>query len=308
MRITPNITMQNSLYNIQQSRTLLDSIQEKIASGMNVSRPSDDPVTARLLTGLADRLKNGDQYASNITKAGNWLQMTNTALTGMNDTMVLVKQVVGTVTGGTNDATTVQAAITQLTSLREQMADLGNTQMDGQYIFAGTNTTVKPFSRSVISSPVSPQPALPDPTYYQGNDLVNAIELDTGSTENLNIPGSQVVVGPSSNILWSIDSLINTLKTNPTDLATIRTRANELEAGADQIINAQVTNATKIKRLDTMSSMNTNTKNALQAVVSNVQNADYAKLAVELQQQQTAFQATLSSTAKISQLSLLNYL
>jgi len=39
MRITPNITMQNSLYNIQRSRALMDGIQEKIASGKNYSRP-----------------------------------------------------------------------------------------------------------------------------------------------------------------------------------------------------------------------------------------------------------------------------
>ncbi len=308
MRITPNITMQNSLYNIQQSRTLLDSINEKISSGMNVNRPSDDPVTARLLTGIADQLKTGNQYASNITKAGNWLQMTNTALTSMNDTMALVKQVAGTVTGGTNDATTVQAAITQLTSLREQLADLGNTQQDGQYLFAGTNTTVKPFDRSVNTAPPATQPVPTDPTYYQGNDNTNAIELAAGSTENLNIPGSQVLTGPSANILWSLDSLISTLKTNPTDQTTITARVNELENGATQIVNAQVVNSTKIKRLDTMTTMNTNTKTTLQSVVANVQNADYAKLAVELQQQQTAFQATLSSTAKISQLSLLNYL
>lgn len=308
MRITPNITMQNSLYNIQQSRALLDSLNEKISSGMNVNRPSDDPVAARLLTGIADRLKTGEQYASNITKAGNWLQMTNTALTGMNKTMDVIKSVNSTVTGGTTDTTTLQNAISQLTALREQMADLGNTQVDGQYIFAGTNTTTKPFDRSVNPAPPATQPLPTDTTYYQGNDNTNSIEIDVGATEKLNIPGSQVMTGPSDHILWSLDSLINTLKTNPSDLATIQARANELEDGAVQITNAQVTNATKIKRLDIMNTMNSNTKNSLQTVVSNTQTADYAKLAVELQQQQTAFQATLSSTAKISQMSLLDYL
>jgi flagellar hook-associated protein 3 FlgL len=43
-------------------------------------------------------------------------------------------------------------------------------------------------------------------------------------------------------------------------------------------------------------------------VYSNTQTADLAKLGVELTQQQTAFNATLSATAKISQLSLLDYL
>lgn len=308
MRITPNITSQNSLYNIQKSRTLLDSINEKIASGMNYNRPSDDPVAARLLTGIADKLRANTQYASNITKAGNWLQMTDTALTSMNKTMDVIKNVTSTISGGSTDSTTMTNAISQLTALREQMADLGNTQVDNQYIFAGTNTTVKPFDRSVNAAPPATQPVPTDATYYSGNDQVNNVEIDTNATEKMNLPGSSVLTGPGTNVLWSLDSLISTLKNNPTDLTTIQKRVNELEDGAAQIQNAQVTNATRIKRLDIMKTMLTNTKSSMETVVTNVQNADYSKLAVELQQQQTAFQATLSATAKISQMSLLDYL
>ncbi len=308
MRITPNITAQNSLYNIQKSRSQLDSIQEKLASEMNYNRPSDDPVAARLLTGIADKLRANSQYDSNITKANNWLKMTDTALTSMNKTMDLVKNVTSTVSGGSADSTTMTNAISQLTALREQLADLGNTQVDNQYVFAGTNTTVKPFDRTVNSSPPATQPAPLDTTYYSGNDQVNNVEIDAGATEKLNLPGSSVLTGPDANVLWSLDSLISTLKNNPSDLTTIQARANELESGASQIQNAQVTNATRIKRLDIMSTMQANTKNSLETVYSNVQNIDYAKLAVELQQQQTSFQATLSATAKISQMSLLDYL
>lgn len=308
MRITPNITSQNALFNIQKSRQLLDSINEKIASGMNYNRPSDDPVAARLLTGIADKLRANSQYASNITKANNWLKMTDTALTSMNKTMDAIKNVTSTITGGTTDSTTFTNAVSQLTALREQLGDLGNTQVDNQYIFSGTNTTVKPFDRSVNAAPPATQPTPLDATYYKGNDQVNNVEIDTGATEKMNLPGSSVLTGPDKNILWSLDSLISTLKNNPTDLSTIQARANELEDGAAQIQSAQVTNATRVKRLDIMNTMLTNSKNSMQTVVANVQNADYTKLAVELQNQQTAFNATLSATAKISQMSLLDYL
>ncbi len=61
-------------------------------------------------------------------------------------------------------------------------------------------------------------------------------------------------------------------------------------------------------RLDSMTKLNTNNKNTLHNIYGNTQNVDYAKLAVELTQQQTAFEASLSATAKISQMSLLDYL
>ena len=43
-------------------------------------------------------------------------------------------------------------------------------------------------------------------------------------------------------------------------------------------------------------------------VYSSTQNVDYAKLGIELSQQQIAFEASLSATAKLSQLSLLDYM
>jgi flagellar hook-associated protein 3 FlgL len=57
-----------------------------------------------------------------------------------------------------------------------------------------------------------------------------------------------------------------------------------------------------------MDTMLYNSNNTIQTVFGDVQNADYAKLAVQLQQQTLALEATLSTTAKVSQMSLLDYL
>jgi flagellar hook-associated protein 3 FlgL len=54
--------------------------------------------------------------------------------------------------------------------------------------------------------------------------------------------------------------------------------------------------------------MNENTRNTLETIYGNTQNVDYAKLAVQLNQQKIAFEASLSATAKLSQRSLLDYL
>jgi flagellar hook-associated protein 3 FlgL len=57
-----------------------------------------------------------------------------------------------------------------------------------------------------------------------------------------------------------------------------------------------------------MDKLNKNTKNTLEIIYGNIQNVDTAKLAVQLSQQTIAYQATLSATAKITQLSILDYL
>ena len=300
MRITPNITANNSLYDIQSSRTLLDSIQEKISSGKNFNRVSDDPVSANLLMGINDRFSANEQYKSNISKANIWLDMTATALGGMANTMKDIKSLVATVSSGSNNQNTLNDTAAALTLMRQQLADMGNTQLDDQYLFAGTATDTKPFDPAVGIPPVA--------TVYSGNDTTNTVQIDVSATENLNIPGSDVL-GPKAgkvDVLFELDKLIAAIKVN--DIPGTQAGANQVELAADQIQRAQVTAATRISRLEFMDKMLVNTKNTLETVYSNVQNADYAKLAVQLTQQKTAFEATLSSTAKITQTSLLDYL
>jgi len=299
MRITPNSTAYNALYNIQQSRAKLDSLQEQVASGYNYNRPSDDPVMTNLLLTTNDSLKTNEQHQTNITKASTWLNMTNTALQGMSDTVAQAKKLMATIGSGSSDQSVLQSAVSQLTALRQQLADMGNTQLQGQYIFSGAKSSTQPFDRDIQSAPYSG-------TYYNGDSTVNKVQIDTSATENLNLTGDQVLTGPDVNILQEMDKLITAVGNN--DVTGIQQGAKNLEKGATQIENAQSTVSARVSRLDSASSMLTTSKNTLETIIGDNQNADYTKLAVQLSLQQTAFEASLSATAKISQMSLLDYL
>jgi flagellar hook-associated protein 3 FlgL len=299
MRITPNITSQNSLYNIQQARAEMDKTQEKIASGKNYNRPSDDPVAARLLIGFSDQLRSGEQYVSNMTKANIWLNVTETALEGMSATMAEIKKLTATLTSGTDITAVRQNAISQLQTFKQQLVDYGNTQLNGIYVFAGTtdNQSV-PFSGSA----------------YSGDDNPIDIDLASSSSQTMNITGGRLLKGTntvphqygSTDILTELDNLITAVNAN--DINNIQVGAQKMEDGANQVNNAITDVGGRLKRIATMQQFNGTTKSVIQSVVANVQNADYAKLAVEMQQQQLAFEATLSSTAKVTQMSLLDYL
>ena len=49
-------------------------------------------------------------------------------------------------------------------------------------------------------------------------------------------------------------------------------------------------------------------QNTLKNIIASLQEVDYAKAATELTQQKTAFEAALASTAKLTNLSLLDYI
>ena len=304
MRITQNITAANSVYYLQQGLAKLNNLQELAATGNNINQPSDDPINTRLLLDIGDQLKAGNQYASNITKANTFLQVTSTALQGMSDTIAQAKTLVATITSGSTDATVRQSVVAQLQSLRQSMVDYGNTQSGDQYVFGGANST-QPFNAS---------------SSYAGDETALNVEIGQSSKQQMNIPGNQVLTGSSTsvpantpygttNILDTFDKLITAVQNNDvTSAVGIQAEAQNLDSGANQITNAQSDVASRMIRLQNATTMNTNTTNTLQTIAGNIQNVDYNKLAVELTQQQTAYQASLSATAKVTQMSLLDYL
>ncbi len=300
MRVTSNMSADNSIYNIQQGQAKLNRLNELTASGQIINRPSDDPINSRLLLDIGDKLRSGEQYLSNIKKSSTWQQFSNTALTGMSNIMTLAKQQIASISGGSSDPVARQNAVSQLQALKQQMVDMGNMQLGDQYIFGGAKNTTPPFSATA--------------PYYTGDETSLNVEIGNGTKMQMNIAGNQILTADTAasqpygttNILKTFDDLITAVGAN--DVPGIQAGAQSLSDGAKQINNVQSDVASRVLRLDSSTKMNASTKNTLETIYGNTQNVDYAKLAVQLSQQKIAFEASLSSTAKLSQMSLLNYL
>ena len=94
----------------------------------------------------------------------------------------------------------------------------------------------------------------------------------------------------------------------PTNVANMVTANQNIEGGAKQLSAATSDILSRTTRLDNMATLNENNKNTLLSITTNIQEVDYARLGVELSNQKMAYEASLSVTAKLSQLSLLNYM
>ncbi len=360
MRITENMTAQNSLYNIENARSQMNTLQEQLSSGQNVNRPSDDPVTARLLMNINDQLSTANQYSSNISKVDMWFQMADNAFTTMTQTLSDIRSKVSTVANGMATQSDLNNMVSYINLIKKTIVDTGNTDVNGVYIFAGTKNQSAPYVAStgditsgsttianvgsvanikagmVISGPgiasgakVTAVNAGPPAsltldtaattsnagagfTVYGGDGNNINVEMTKGSSESINIPGNQFITSSSSSpygsvdILQTLDQLAVDLKANNT--TGINNDLTTLDNGSVQLISAQTQMQSRMVRFDTAKTMQQSTINTLNTVLDKTQTADYAKLGIELQNQQTAFQATLSATAKISQMSLLNYI
>jgi flagellar hook-associated protein 3 FlgL len=296
MRVTPGITADNALYNLQKGRTVLGRLQEQITSGSLVNRPSDDPITTRKLLDIESKLEKGEQYQDNITSGNLWLNMTETALEGMINVITEARKTAGKIASGSTDSTVRANAASQLTELKEQLVDMGNTQLGDQYLFAGFKTGTAPFSKG-------------DNIYHGTGDDIS-VEIDQNSLAAINITGDKLLKGTgiygSVDILQTFDNLITAINNN--DTSTIQSEAEKLDTSMKQVSNAVSDVGNRLSRLDSAKTLITQNQNTLSGILSGTQEVDMIKAATELNQQQTAFEAALAATAKISQLSLLDYL
>jgi flagellar hook-associated protein 3 FlgL len=307
MRVTQNSTANNAIYNLQQGRSKLDSLQESVSTQQKVNRPSDDPIASGVLMDIGERLKAFEQYSTSIAKANSWVKFTDTALTGMTDILSQAQKLAGSINSGTTDPTLRQSAHDQLVDLKKQIVDMANTQMGDQYIFGGANSATPPFNNA-------------DNT-FAGDSTQLTIEIARGTDQSLSLTGDRLLLGASTpagtspdygsvNILETFDNLIVAVgdKNTASDVTNLTLNTIKLQDGFTQVTNALGDNIARMTRLDTMTKLNDTNKNLLQTMLGNLQNVDLAQLGVQLASQTTAFEASLSATAKVSQLSLLNYL
>ncbi len=137
MRITSTSTYTTMRDSLSTSLSRVADLQSQLGSGRRINQMSDDPVGAA--TALRYRSESSDQdaFAAAADNANTWLGAADTSLQGMSTSLRRVRELA---VQANNDSLTPEArsAIAdELTSLRDELADLANTHQDGQALFGG---------------------------------------------------------------------------------------------------------------------------------------------------------------------------
>ena len=113
MRITNNIILHNTSSNINGNKINVDTLNNQMTTQKKIQRPSDDPVVAIRALRLRSTLSEIDQYyEKNIPDAESWLDVTETAMTNMQD---LIKTIRTQCEYGAQDSLTTENRNTILT-------------------------------------------------------------------------------------------------------------------------------------------------------------------------------------------------
>ncbi len=290
-----------SFYQSMQERILrlsgdLKRINEKVSSGKNVNRPSDDPLTLIDSLGLKANLSKLEQYQRNMKKGESWLNLSESVLSQALQLIDRAQEIAIQMASDTQSAETRAYAATEVGHLLDQAISLGNTRLGGAYIFSGYRTDTGPFLKATVGGIETAQ--------YNGD--ANNFRILIGKGEELIVGKNGQAVFSASGIFDAFGRLKRGLENN--DRSAIGQEIDQLRGVQDRLNNEIADIGARTKRLEgkreVLSHLDLNLKERL----SQVEDADFAKVIVELREKEMAYQAALLSSTRIAELTILNYM
>jgi flagellar hook-associated protein 3 FlgL len=145
MRITAQELNRQMLHVINDRSYDMSKLQEQIAGGKRLLRPSDDPVDVANTLKLETKLKEYTQFNKNTNDGISYMNVTESSINSMDSIMQRIRELAvqgSSDTLNANDRTYLNKESSQLF---RQLIALTNTQFKGDYIFSGTNTKTPPY-------------------------------------------------------------------------------------------------------------------------------------------------------------------
>jgi flagellar hook-associated protein 3 FlgL len=293
MRVNPDSTP-DILSAIWKTQSQAQTALEQLSTGKRVNRPSDDPAAAATVVQNQAEQDRIDQYTQSVSSVNSQFQTADATLSTMVTSLNRAVSL-GVEAGNSSLSPQNQQSIAQeAQGVLDQLVQLANTSFNGNYIFAGTNTTQQPFT--VTASGVT----------YNGNSGVNQVAIADGRTLQSNLPGNQLFQSSGSDVLGSVQQLVTALQSGNT--AAIQTATSSISSALNYLNGQRVFYGNGMDQLSDDTTMLNSTKLNLQAQQTALVGADPTQAATDLSKAETANQAALAAAGRVLSKSLLDYL
>lgn len=303
MRVSNSMMSHNLILRLGQSTERLFRLQEEMASGLRITKPSDDPVGAVHAAALKSALAAISQYRRNAEEADSLLGMTDSALAEISNLLQSAKTAGLAGVTDTADQQTRQALAQEIEQTMQAVLRTANSSRTNRFLFAGYKTADAPFSLDLADDP---------PATYIGDSGVSLFEVGRSSFVAVNLPGDEVFnMGGADDpalpdLFSSLDGLREALLAG--DTVELQNRLQEVDAHLTRVLNFRAEVGARQQGIELALNRLTDTELSLRTSLSNTEDADLTKVMVELQAQQNIYQATAGVAATLAQGGLMEYM
>lgn len=321
-RMTTSMMAGTTLATIQRNFNRLADVNKQLSSGKRMSFASDDPASSVSSMRLRKELAATEQFKRNISDANSWLATSDAAMQSVADRYTEARTLlINSIDGALGDKS--QGALAaQLRKIAESIMSQANSTYLGRTVFAGNSDKGLVFKTG--------QDVKGDTLFLAAEkDEITAKSvdrrIDADTTVQANVDGNKLF--GTGTIKWDG----NTLKTdnNPSVMNLLIEAAKILESptgpvgeNRQKIESIQKELGERFSKLqEAQSAVGARHKQVLEAQnsvifdlqqvkgqISDVEDIDIQKVTIDMSLASMAYQASLSSTQRVVQPTLLDYL
>lgn len=345
MNATEGTTYRMLQANLERINNRLENLRNQGATGIKLSKPSDDPAAIRPVLTTRSQITNTSRYIDTMNVSQDKMAATDGYMANIEDILQRAKEITTNSINGALTLSDMNVFADEVNHLRQQLLDGANGMVDGKYIFAGYQENVKPFIPNPNYNPNPPiDPLNPNPPYdpadsttwpyiYQGDANPTELQIAPGELLQTNLTGNDLYMGISNSTMQAggpTPPAVYASDPGRIDIFSVLTRLEEslragniddpagaggglqqqmsnLDLAADQSRRLRSQLGNRATTLDTMITHQQDVKIDLTQILSRYQDADALETFAEITKQETALQAALSITAKVSKISILDY-
>jgi len=285
-RITQRTISDTALRGLQSNLARMQTLQNQLSSGKQISQPSDDPSATVSAMTLRSRRASDEQYLRNIDTAAGRLTVTDNALTQLSDRLIAVRNLVVASRNGGLGTESQAALASNVKAIKDEILDLYNTTYLDRPIFGGTISGLTTIDAAGV---------------YLGDDQPVNSRISSDALLRIDVSGSAAGADTVPAMIDQVALNMSTAGASDADLANI-------DGAASQVLQALGDIGARSARISTTRDMVDSHRLDLTSRISVNEDVDMPQAMMNLSAQQIGYQAALQSAAKIQQVSLVDFL
>ena len=291
-RVTDSSIHTRVLANLQRNIAKSEKIQEQLSSGKQINRPSDSPTGTVSALQLRTESRANEQYLRNAQDGLGWLDTVESSLSSASTLLNRVRDL--TVQGlntGSGNAQSREALAVEVDQIREQLLSHANTKYLDRPVFGGTTTGSAAYDATGA---------------YVGDDGQTMRTVSAGTKVRVDTNGPQAFGTGPTGVFGVLTDLAAALRSG--DDAALTAGLNNLDGASNVLRTAMSDVGARYNRINQAKESAQDRLLSVTAQLSDIEDIDLPKTIMEMQLQQTSYQAALAASAKVIQPSLIDFL
>ena len=218
MQISSKLFNQQQLKQFSSTTEDLQDIQNKIATGQNILRASDDPIGSVQLSGLNVVKGQIEQFERNVNSSSDRLTLLDKNLENLSTVMTRTQELIIQASSDTLGASDREAIALEVDEMKKEVLSLANAQdSNGSYLFSGYITNTIPFVED-LSGKIN----------YKGDRGISSLSISESRVIQTTLDGGTLfqavknTAGDNISIFLMLEDISNSIRTASSGVEAVK--------------------------------------------------------------------------------------